>query len=58
MKELIEALNPELHNTQFVIFQGNPSRADKILGSDYQLEKSFLKNNQGIFIFKKVDYVQ
>ena len=28
------------------------------LGSDYQLEKSFLKNNQGIFIFKKLAYVQ
>ena len=34
------------------------SVADTILGSDYQLEKSFLKNNQGIFIFKKLDYVQ
>ena len=29
-----------------------------ILGSDYQLEKSFLKNNQGIFFFKKLAYVQ
>lgn len=28
------------------------------LGSDYQLEKTFLKNNQGIFIFKKLDHVQ
>ena len=27
-------------------------------GLDYQLEKSFLKNKQGIFIFKKLDYVQ
>ena len=27
-------------------------------GSDYQLEKSFLKNYQGIFIFKKLAYVQ
>ena len=58
MKELIEALNPELHDTQFVIYQGNQSEADKILGSGYQLEKSFLKKNQGIFIFKKLDYVQ
>jgi hypothetical protein len=58
MKELIEALNPELHDTQYVIYQGNQSKADKILGSDYQLEKSFLKNNQGIFIFKKLAYVQ
>ena len=57
MKELIEALNPELQNTQFVIYQGNQSDADTILGSDYQLEKSFMKNNQGIFIFKKLDYV-
>ena len=58
IRELIEALNPELKNTQYVIYQGNQSEADKILGSDYQLEKSFQKNNQGIFIFKKVDYVQ
>jgi hypothetical protein len=58
MKELIEALNPELQNTQLVIYQGNQSEADTILGSDYQLEKSFLKNNQGIFIFKKLDHVQ
>ena len=58
MKELMEARNPELHDTQFVIYQGNQSEADKILGSDYQLEKSFLKNNQGIFIFKKLAYVQ
>ena len=58
MKELMEALNPELHDPQFVIYQGNQSEAGKILGSDYQLEKSFLKNNQGIFIFKKVAYVQ
>jgi len=28
------------------------------LVSDYQLDKSFLENNQGIFIFKKLDYVQ
>ena len=58
MKELIESLNPELHDTQFVIYQGNQSEADKILGSDYQLDRSFLKNNQGIFIFKKIANVQ
>lgn len=58
MKELIEALNPELHDTQFIIYQGNQLETDKILGSDYQLEKSFLKNNQGIFIFKKIANVQ
>ena len=58
IKKLMEVLNPELHDTQFVIYQGNQSEADKILGSDYQLEKSFLKNNQGIFIFKKLTYVQ
>lgn len=33
-------------------------QADEILGSDYQLEKSFLKNNQGIFVFRKLDHVQ
>lgn len=58
IKKLIEALDPKLQNTQFVIYQGNQSGADRILGSDYQLEKSFLKNNQGIFIFKKLDHVQ
>ena len=58
IRELIEALNPELHHTQFVIYQGNQSEADTILGSDYQLEKSFLKNTKGIFIFKKFDYAQ
>ena len=58
MKELMEALNPDLLHTQFVIYQGNLSEADKILGLDYQLEKSFLKNNQGIFIFKKIANVQ
>ena len=58
IKELIEALNPELQNAQFVIYQGNQSDADTILGSDYQLEKSFLKNTKGIFIFKKFDYAQ
>ena len=58
IKKLMEALNPQLHDTQFIIYQGNQSEADKILGSDYQLEKSFLKNNQGIFIFKKLTYVQ
>jgi len=58
MKDLIEAINPELHDTQFIIYQGNQSEVDKILGSDYQLDKSFLKNNQGIFIFKKLAYVQ
>ena len=58
IKELIEAINPELQNTQFVIYQGNQSDVNKILRSDYQLEKSFLKNNQGIFIFKKLAHVQ
>ena len=58
IKKLMEALNPELKNTQYVIYQGNQPEADTILGSDYQLEKSFLKNNQGIFIFKKLTYVQ
>ena len=58
MKELMQALDPKLHNTQFVIYQGNQSEADTILGSNYQLEKSFLKNNQGVFIFKKLTYVQ
>jgi nucleoside-diphosphate-sugar epimerase len=58
MKEFMEVFNPELHDTQFVIYQGNQSEADKILGSDYQLKKPFLKNNQGIFIFKKLDYAQ
>ena len=57
MRELIEALNQKLQDTQFVIYQGKQSEADAILGSDYQLEKSFLKNNQGIFIFKKLAYV-
>lgn len=58
IKKLMEALNLELQDTQFVIYQGNQSEADKIVGSDYQLEKSFLKNNQGVFIFRKLDYVQ
>jgi len=58
IKELIAAINPELQNTQFVIYQGNQLDANKILRSDYQLEKSFLKNNQGIFIFKKLAHVQ
>jgi len=43
MRELIEALNQKLQDTQFVIYLGKQSEADAILGSDYQLEKSFLK---------------
>jgi hypothetical protein len=58
IKELMEVLNPELHDTQYVIYQGKQSEADKILGSDYRLEKSFLKNKHGVFIFRKLDYVQ
>lgn len=53
MIELNQASNPNLHDTKFVIYQGNIQDADKILGPDYQIDKIFTKNNQGIFIFKK-----
>ena len=41
-----------------LINQGNQSDADIVLDPDYQLKKSFLKSNKGIFIFKKLPHVQ
>ena len=45
-------------NHPILINQENQSDADKVLGPDYQLKKSFLKNNKRIFIIKKLPHVQ
>ena len=48
----------KLFNHPFLINHENQSDADKVLDPDYQLKKSFLKSNKGIFIFKKIPHVQ
>lgn len=53
-EQIVIASDSGLHNTEWVVFFGNITDQDKILGSDYSLKKMFTKNNQGIFIFKKV----
>jgi hypothetical protein len=52
--DLMSAKNPELQNTQLIIFNGREDEVTKILGSGYQLEKSFTKNHQGVYILKRI----
>jgi hypothetical protein len=51
--DLIKATNPDLQNTHFVILKGKDKEVNKILEANYQLEKSFTKDNQGVYLFKK-----
>ena len=52
--DLINAIKPEVQNTQLIIFNGREDELMKILGTGYLLEKSFVKNQQGIYILKRV----
>jgi len=51
--DLMGATQPEQDNTQLVILNGREDEVMKILEKGYQLEKSFTKNQQGIYIFKR-----
>jgi ABC-type Zn uptake system ZnuABC Zn-binding protein ZnuA len=51
--ELISATQPELQNTQVIIFNGRQDALVKILGTSYQLDKSFIKNQQGVYFLKR-----
>lgn len=52
--DLMSATQPELQNTQFIILNGSEDEVVKILETGYQLEKSFIKSQQGIYILKRV----
>lgn len=43
----------EHSNTNFLIFNGDLYEAMIAAGSNYQLHKSFAKNHQGVYIFKR-----
>jgi hypothetical protein len=53
--DLMSATQPELQNTQVIIFNGRENEATKILETGYQLEKSFAKNQQGVYIMKRIN---
>jgi len=52
--DLMSATQPELQNTQVIIFNGRENEATKILETGYLLEKSFTKNQQGVYILKRI----
>lgn len=52
--DLMSVTQPELQNTQVIIFNGREDEVTKILEIGYQLEKGFAKNQQGIYILKRV----
>ena len=51
--DLMSATQPELQNTQFIILNGSEDGVAKMLETGYQLEKSFAKNKQGVYILKR-----
>ena len=52
--DLISATDPELQNTQVIVFNGSEDEVTKILVTGYQLEKSFIKNHHGVYILKRI----
>ena len=50
----MSATQPEVQNTQLVILNGTEDQTAKILGEGYQLEKSFTKNQQGVYILERI----
>jgi len=53
ISDLMSATQPELQNTQFIILNGSEDGVAKMLETGYQLEKSFAKNKQGVYILKR-----
>ena len=51
---LFKAINPNLQNTHSIVFNGRAEELKKILGDDYQLEKSFTKNQDGVYILRRI----
>ena len=54
LQDLMNAIKPELQNTQLIILNGKEDEVAKILTIGYQLEKSFTKSQHGIYILKRV----
>ena len=54
LPDLMNAIKPELQNTQLIILNGKEDEVAKILTIGYQLEKSFTKSQHGIYILKRV----
>lgn len=52
--DLMVSIKPELQNTKFIIFNGRKDELKKIIRSDYQLEKSFTKNQHGVYVLKRI----
>jgi hypothetical protein len=52
--DLMNAIKPELQNTQLIILNGKEDEVAKILTTGYQLEKSFTKSQHGIYILKRI----
>ena len=52
--DLMSAINPNLQNTHSIVFNGRAEELKKILGDDYQLEKSFTKNQDGVYILRRI----
>lgn len=51
-QRLIHSTNPVL-NSDLIIFKGSDEEAMTAAGLDYQLEKSFTKGQQGVYIFRR-----
>ena len=52
--DLMSSMNPELQNTQSVLFNRRDEETNKILETGYQLEKSFTKNHQSRYTLKRI----
>ena len=53
-QRLVDKNNPT-QNNDFLVFQGGNNEATTSAGSDYELEKSFTKGQQGVYIFRRKD---
>ena len=53
LPDLMNAIEPGLKNTQIIVLNGKREELTKVLEKGYQLEKSFVKNQQGIYFLKK-----
>ena len=53
-QRLIDSADPAI-NSDLIIFKGSDKEAMTATGANYQLEKSFIKNQQGVYLFKRKD---
>ena len=54
ISDLMSATEPELQNTQIIIFNGRANELTKFLEKGYQFKKGFIKNKQGVYILRRI----